>query len=82
MITAQELRDMGNTLSWEDYTIGTIEQQVKAQQDRNRHYLHYPLEPHRDVQGIIAILEIAGYTVRQAQGIDDGKPAIWLEIVW
>ena len=37
MITAQELRDMGNTLSWEDYTIGTIEQRVKAQQDRSRH---------------------------------------------
>ncbi len=36
MITAQELRDMGDTLSWDDYTIGTIEQQVKAQQDRSR----------------------------------------------
>lgn len=81
MITAQELRDMGFALSWEDYTIGTIEQQVKAQQDRGIHNLHYPLELHKDVPEVIAILEMSGYTVRQAQGINDGKPAIWLEIL-
>ncbi len=82
MMTVQRPVEDNGTLSWADYTIATIEQQVKTQQRAGKSYLHYPIEPHDDIPEVVAMLQVSGYMVRQTQGSDEGFPVIWLEILW